>query len=159
MNLTQDLKLTTQLIFDKNRLECTQLHAAPESAEYAAFTFKINEKYVHYREAKITPTKIGQFVTFWKRDKNGITASFDVSDDLDFAIISVRKETQWGLFIFTKKILHEHGILSDENRDGKRGFRVYPPWDIAENKQAIKTQIWQSKHFFDVNSPDFGILQ
>jgi hypothetical protein len=109
--------------------------------------------------SKITPTKIGQFVTFWKRDKNGITASFDVSDDLDFAIISVRKETQWGLFIFTNKVLQEQGILSDVNRDGKRGFRVYPPWDVAENKQAKKTQEWQLRCFFDSNSTDFSFLQ
>jgi hypothetical protein len=45
--------------------------------------------------------------------------------------------------------LQEKGILSDDNKEGKRGFRVYPPWDIAINKQAKQTQEWQLKYFLE----------
>lgn len=36
--------------------------AEAESAEYQAYRFKINGQSVCYRQAKITPTKVGQFV-------------------------------------------------------------------------------------------------
>jgi hypothetical protein len=52
-------------------------------------------------------------------------------------------------FIFPKSVLHQKGVLADDEKDGKRGFRVYPPWDIAENKQAKQTQEWQSKYFLE----------
>ena len=40
-------------------------------------------------------------------------------------------------------------ILSTKFKEGKRGFRVYPKWTITENKQAEKTQIWQTNYFLD----------
>jgi hypothetical protein len=42
-----------------------------ESLEYAACSFKLNSMSVKFRVAKITPTKIGQFVTLWKRVSKG----------------------------------------------------------------------------------------
>ena len=52
---------------------------------------------------------------------------------------------------FPKKILYEQGILSDKNNEGKRGFRVYPPWDeITTNNQAKDTQTWQLKYFLEI---------
>ena len=46
-------------------------------------------------------------------------------------------------------ILIKNQILSTNLKDGKRGFRVYPNWDIPQNKQATKTQNWQSQFFID----------
>ncbi|RYE38879.1 MAG: MepB domain containing protein, partial [Sphingobacteriales bacterium] len=40
-----------------------------------------------------------------------------------------------------------HDILSGNGKNGKRGFRVYPPWDLTENSQARKTQQWQLEYF------------
>ncbi len=42
-----------------------------ESQEYGASTFEMNNKIIKFRVAKITPTKVGQFVTFWKRIADG----------------------------------------------------------------------------------------
>jgi hypothetical protein len=39
--------------------------------------------------------------------------------------------------------LADKGIITKNGKEGKRGIRVYPPWDIATNKQAEKTQRWQ----------------
>ena len=40
-------------------------------------------------------------------------------------------------------------ILTSKNGEGKRGIRVYPTWNIAKNKQAIKTQSWQTNYFLE----------
>jgi MepB protein len=40
----------------------------------------LNGLRVQYRVAKITPTKVGQFVTLWKRVGRGPIQPFDLSD-------------------------------------------------------------------------------
>ena len=105
-------------------------------------------KKMHFREAKITPKKIGQFVTFWQRDLvTGKIKPFDVSDDFDLLAVSVSDKGKVGHFIFSKEVLLKENIISKEGKGGKRAMRVYPPWDKAENKQAIATQKWQLRCF------------
>ena len=41
-------------------------------------------------------------------------------------------------------------IISTSKKEGKRGFRVYPPWDTATNKQAVKTQQWQLDYYYEI---------
>lgn len=101
--------------------------------------------------SKITPTKTGQFVTLWKRNSNGITEPLDSIDPFDFVIIAARFDNHFGLFIFPKHVLATQGIITHQDKSGKRGFRVYPPWDKAVNKQAMKTQEWQCEYFFVVD--------
>jgi len=62
----------TKLVFEKVDLELAHLQKEEESDEYSAFRFSLNNKKICYREAKITPTKTGQFVTLWKRNVSGI---------------------------------------------------------------------------------------
>ncbi|MDQ6531904.1 MepB family protein [Flavobacterium sp. LHD-85] len=144
-----DLLLSKENIFDKADLQITSLQKENESEEYSAFRFQINHKNICYREAKITPTKTGQFVTLWKRNLSGIIEPFDYSDNIDFVIVTVRKDQNWGQFIFPKKILVEKGIFSTQNKEGIRATRVYPPWDETTSKQAQKTQKWQLDYFFN----------
>ncbi len=118
-----------------------------ESLEYSACQFQIQSTLIHFRSGKITPTKIGQFVTFWKRNVNGITQPYDLKDSFDNLIVYVKTSTHRGFFNFPKKSLLEHGILTSVVAEGKRGFRVYPAWDKADNVQAKKTQSWQLKYF------------
>ena len=68
-------------------------------------------------------------------------------DDFDLLVINVKKDSLFGQFIFSKEILLKQDIISGVNKKGKRGFRVYPDWDIAMSKQAIKTQKWQLSYF------------
>jgi hypothetical protein len=150
--MQNNLFLAQTHLYEKCDLTLTDFEKEAESEEYAAATFMLNDFKIRYRAAKITPTKIGQFVTLWKRNSEGITAPFHIADGLDFAIISVQKDDNLGQFIFPKTILHEKGILADQKKDGKRGFRVYPPWDIAENKQAKQTQVWQLQYFFEISA-------
>jgi hypothetical protein len=152
MNFTTapaDLSLSKEIVYDKAELLITSVEKESESDEYSAYRFLLNNKNICYREAKITPTKTGQFVTLWKRNQTGTIEPFDYSDAIDFVIVNVRKEQNWGQFIFPKKALLEKGIFSTQNKEGIRATRVYPPWDETTSKQAQKTQKWQLDYFFN----------
>jgi len=152
MNFTTapaDLSLSKEIVYDKTELLITSVEKESESDEYSAYRFLLNHKNICYREAKITPTKTGQFVTLWKRNQTGTIEPFDYSDAIDFVIVNVRKDQNWGQFIFPKKTLLEKGIFSTQNKEGIRATRVYPPWDETTSKQAQKTQKWQLDYFFN----------
>jgi hypothetical protein len=148
----KDLKIVKELVYDKCGFELKDLKINAESVEYGACSFTLNGKVIQHRVSKITPTKTGQFVTIWKRNKEGITEPFDISDDLDFIIITSKSGGNFGQFIFPKSVLAEKGIISKIGKEGKRGIRVYPPWDVVTNKQAEKTQNWQIKYFFTIKN-------
>lgn len=145
-----EIEVIKEMIFKACNLELTNIAEELESREYAAHSFQLDKKTVKFRIAKITPTKTGQFVTIWKRNEKGITCPYDITDNFDFFIIATRKETNLGIFIFPKDVLLENKIISNNKREGKRGIRVYPSWDITTNKQAIKTQHWQLQYFLDI---------
>lgn len=139
-------------VYSKCSLEISNFKLALESKEYYACQFELNGKTILSRNAKITPKKIGQFVTFWKRNNNGIIEPFNEIDSFDFYVVHARNEDRLGQFVFPKSILIKKGILSTKLNEGKRAFRVYPLWDVAKNKQAIQSQTWQLKYFYEVNA-------
>ncbi len=146
-------KFLEKLLYDYFKYKITNLIINKESNEYGACLFNLNGIKFLYRNAKITPTKIGQFVTVWKRSDNKITIPYSLNDALDYYIISVQKDAFMGYFIFPINILHTNGIVSDLNGNGgRRGFRVYPIWDKPDNKQAEKTQKWQISYFLDCSN-------
>ncbi len=147
------LMFAKEVVYDCYDFDCTQPKEEAESADYSAYRFYLNEKHICYREAKITPTKTGQFVTLWKRNIFGIIEPFDDSDDIDFVVIGVTNDFQFGQFIFPKSALLEKGIFSTKTNEGKRAIRVYPPWDETTNAQAQKTQQWQLDYYFEI-APD-----
>ncbi|MBB2144353.1 MepB family protein [Pedobacter sp. LMG 31464] len=152
MNINNSLFLAKTLVYDKCGFDFSELKIEKESVEYDACRFKLNGKSIIHRTAKITPTKIGQFVTIWKRNINEQTEPFHIDDDFDLIIISTKNQDLFGQFIFPKSILLEKGVISDSKKQGKRGIRVYPPWDITTNKQAQKTQQWQLDYFIEISS-------
>ena len=145
-----DLQLAEKLLYNECGFQLQKLVWNSESTNYGACSFELNNKLIQYRVANITPTKIGQFVAIWKRNKEGITAPFDVSDSLDFLIISVRDSENFGQFVFPKSVLVSKGIISQNTKGGKRGIRVYAPWDKPTSKQAIQTQAWQVPFFVEI---------
>nr|WP_245667228.1 MepB family protein [Leptospira tipperaryensis] len=132
-------------------LEPTNLFVEKESAEYGACRFDLMDRKIVFRIAKITPTKAGQFVTLWKRKKGGPIEPYHIRDDIDYYMISANIQNRSGQFIFPKEVLNEKGILAGK-KAGKRGFRVYPPWDVSLNKQAQGTQAWQLNYFMENDS-------
>lgn len=121
-----------------------------ESKEYGACRFEMNNKMIAFRVAKITPTKIGQFVTLWKRLGDGPIMPYDLTDEIDLFVVVALKESNFGQFIFPKDLLWQKGFVSKNGKGGKRAMRIYPPWDIPESAQAKKTQSWQLPYFVEI---------
>lgn len=145
--MQSDLLLALK-IYQQQGYNCSISVSEKESKAYGAYDFTLKNHKIKYRIAKTTPTKAGQFVTLWKRINNGPIQPFDSKDEVDFFIISVRKEGQFGQFVFPKSVLMEKGIVTNL-KEGKRAFRVYLPWEENLNKQAQKTQRWQLNYFID----------
>lgn len=140
------------MVYDQCNFDFKNPKLNVESSEYAACTFELDGKKIQHRVSKITPTKNGQFVTIWKRNQDGITEPLDINDEIDFIIITARSGENLGQFIFPKSVLSEKGIITKNGKSGKRGIRVYPPWDKPESKQAEKTQNWQLDYFLTIKT-------
>lgn len=152
-----DLLLAEELVYKPSGLIFQNLKAEDESADYGASEFTINNLSIKFRVGKITPTKVGQFVTFWKRIGKGPILPYEFNDSFDFLVISVRAGNHLGQFVFPKTVLCEKGIVSCNEKEGKRAMRVYPPWDKAENSQAKKTQAWQLEYFIKFSEDNFDL--
>lgn len=132
-----------------NKLKVENFKEHKEASEYSGCEYSINGFKFIQRTAKLTPKKVGQFVTLWKRNDQGITAPIDESDKVDFLVIICHQEDQVGHFLFPKEVLQNKGIISNhkESIEGKRGFRIYPLWDMPTSKQAVLTKNWQIDYF------------
>jgi hypothetical protein len=138
------------VFFAPHHLELSKYTEDAESKAYEGCSFIVGQKTVIYRKAKQTPKKVGQFVTFWKREGTA---------PIDYYIIYASNETETGVFVFTKDRLRDKAIVSTAHKEGKRGFRVYPHWDVPMSKQALATQKWQVPHFYKLdNASDLNKL-
>ncbi|TRX36699.1 MepB family protein [Flavobacterium restrictum] len=147
---------TKKILFDSCGFELSNVVVEKESSDYGAHRLGVNGLKIVLRQAKITPTKTGQFVTLWKRKtKKSPIEPFEISDDIDLFVINVKTKSNFGQFVFPKAVLVEKGIVSHK-KEGKRAIRVYTIWDLVENKQAQKTQKWQLDYFLEI--PITGIL-
>lgn len=155
VGIDNDLCLLQQQVYDVYGMQYSSPVFEAESVEYSACRFTVIDLRVAYRAAKITPIKTGQFVTLWKRNPNGPIEPFDITDPLDIVIIAVRQKEKLGQFVFPVAILNAKGIISGNDKEGKRAFRVYPPWDTPINKQAKATQNWQLEFYFEILPLDF----
>ena len=153
-NLTSTLKFIKEQLYDKCGLRFKNLKAHLESADYGACSFQLNGKRVEHRLSKITPTKTGQFVTLWKRNSLGKTEPFAISDGIDFVVITSKSGSKAGQFIFPVAVLAEKGIISQKDKKGKLGIRVYPCWDRPTSRQAQATQNWQTNFFVTIEQDD-----
>ncbi|GGR15607.1 MepB family protein [Streptomyces netropsis] len=145
-----DLLAAKTLVYDPSGFSCSDPVPEAESAEYAAHEFTLDGRSVRFRVAKTTPTKVGQFVTVWKRSAGGPIQPFDAADPVDLFVVSARDGDRFGQFVFPREVLRERGIVSTEGAGGKRAFRVYPPWVTTTNRQAGSTQKWQTEYFLPV---------
>ena len=127
-----------------------------ESAEYGACRLGLAGLSVAFRVAKTTPTKIGQFVTIWKRPTpDAEIAPLDGADGVDVVVVSVAgggHSGQHGQFVFDRAVLLAKGVMSRDGVGGKRALRVYPPWTRPVAKDAIRTQQWQLRHFLPLRA-------
>ncbi|MFE3289569.1 MepB family protein [Rhodococcus sp. NPDC059234] len=145
-----DLLAAKTRLYDPCGFVCSQLVPEPEGAAYGAYEFALDGRSVRYRVAKTTPTKVGQFVTLWKRPGPGPIAPFDAADPVDLFVVSCRDGDHFGQFVFSREVLRERGVLSRAGAGGKRAIRVYPPWVTTSSRQAGATQTWQLEHFLPI---------
>lgn len=139
-------------VYEKCGLKISDFLLEEESKEYNACRFQLNGQKIISRNSKITPKKVGQFVTFWQRNLKGIIEPLEATEHFSFYVVNVRTKTEFGQFVFPKAILIKKGIISTAKKEGKRAFRVYPKWDIPKSKQAEQTQKWQSNYFYQIDT-------
>lgn len=137
-------------VYNPSNLAISKLQIDAESKEYDACRYQLNGFKIISRTAKRTPKKVGQFVTFWKRNAAGPIEPFEENDEFDFFVVNVHCEEKSGQFVFPKSILIQKGIISTDKKEGKRAFRVYPSWDVVESKQATQSQKWQLEYFEEI---------
>jgi hypothetical protein len=161
----QMLDTACEMLYKPAGLKLTsQIKKEAESAQYSAHRFGLNGENVAYRVAKTTPTKIGQFVTIWKRaHPQSPIKPFDRSDQLSFVVITVHNKEEQGQFVFNKDVLLSRGIMSDGIKKGKLAIRVYPPWSEPTSSQAKRTQNWQLPYYLPVlkegNASNLGLVR
>lgn len=87
-----ELEQLQNSIFSKLNLIISRLQPDSECEEYFGHSFQLNQFSIKFRKAKITPKKIGQFVTLWKRNpESKQTEPFTSEDLLIFTLSSVIK--------------------------------------------------------------------
>jgi len=150
VGIHSDLLAINKFVFTPCGFKGSELQIEPQNAKYGAYIFKLDNVYVRFRVSKITPTKVGQFVTLWERIGDGPIQPYDISDPVDLFIITTRKDNNFGQFIFPKSVLCDQDIVSNLGKGGKRGIRVYPPWDKPTSRLAQKTQKWQQQYFLEI---------
>ena len=139
-------------VYEPCGLKMAHFKMEKEGKDYYSCQFELNGHPIICRNAKVTPIKVGQFVTFWKRNSNGVIEPFLETDSISFFVVNVKTENRIGQFVFPKAVLIKKGILASAKKKGKLSFRVYPKWDEAVVKQAKAAQKWQLDYFYEINS-------
>lgn len=142
------------IIYKPNELIITNLKEEQQNAEYAGCLFYLNYKSIRFRISKITPNKIGQFVSFWEKDDNMQNQAFSYDAAPDLLVITCIDDNKLGQFIFPKEIILKEKILKTQSQKGKMAMRIYPLWDTPVSNQAKKSQMWQLQYFVDLSDPN-----
>lgn len=147
------LNIISKKIFEPNHLMVSAVQEE-QNSKYGAGIFQLASKTVRFRVAKTTPTKSGQFVAFWEKNKQNENQPFAYETAPDLLAITTFTETgHFGQFIFPKEVLLRQNILKSHTTKGKMAIRVYPAWDQPASKIALKTQRWQLPYFLDLSDP------
>lgn len=149
------LKYINKMIYEPNHLKVKSVQEEKQNAKYAGGTFELASQSVRFRVANPTPTKLGQFVAFWKKDENKKNRPYLLEETYDLLVITTFKnEYEFGQFVFPKEVLLKQNIVRSDATKGKMAIRVYPSWDQPTSKQAMQTQEWQLPYFIDLSQPN-----
>ncbi|GAA5230135.1 MepB family protein [Arthrobacter cryoconiti] len=146
------LQAMARTVWEPAGLSWAEVHAEPEGSEYCAHTLALNGRLTLFRRAKTTPTKLGQFVTLWKRSAQGPIRPFDMDDGVASFVIQSRIGDGLGQFVFPFDTLARHDVVSVAGKGGKRAMRVYPPDVQTVSVTARRTQKWQCEYFLPLDA-------
>ncbi len=150
-NFNDIIQNLNNIVYKPNNLMITNLKEEKQNSEYAGALFHLNNKTIRFRVSKITPNKIGQFVSFWEKNENMQNQAFSYDSVPDLLVITCIDDNKLGQFIFPKDILLKEKILKTQSQKGKMAMRIYPIWDIPVSNQAKKSQMWQLQYFVDLS--------
>lgn len=102
--LHPDLLATKDLIYKLLNFRCSIPQAEVDNAEYGPCQFTLEERRIKFRVAKVTPTKMGQFVTLYKRVGKQPIQPYEALDPFDILVISTHGEF-FGQFVMPKSVL------------------------------------------------------
>ncbi|MFJ7737656.1 MepB family protein [Lysinibacillus sp. NPDC097287] len=146
------LTYVNEMFYEPNQLTIKNILEETQNSDYGAGIFQLNSKSVRFRVAKITPTKIGQFVAFWEKDEADKNQAFSYDNATDLLVINTFDgNDNYGQFVFPKEVLLKQNILKTAKTKGKMAIRVYPSWVTPTSKQAIATQKWQLPYFINID--------
>ncbi|MGG3670797.1 MepB family protein [Bacillus nitratireducens] len=145
------VKKLDKMIYKPNNLFITNQKEEKQNSEYAGGIFQLNNRSIRFRVSKITPNKIGQFVSFWEKDASMRNQAFSYDSAPNLLVITCIADNKLGQFIFPKEILLKEKILKTQNQKGKMAMRVYSIWDKPVSNQAKKSQQWQLQYFVDLS--------
>lgn len=155
MNIfSKTLTYVNEIFYEPNHFTIKAIREETQNSDYGAGLFQLNSKSVRFRVAKVTPTKIGQFVAFWEKDLDSNNQAFSYENATDLLVINTfsNDNQSFGQFVFPKAVLVKQNILKTATVKGKMAIRVYPSWDTPTSKQAIATQKWQLPYFVVMNN-------
>lgn len=105
-NFQEALRYMNQTIYEPKQITVESIQEEKQNAEYGAGVFRLSSKTVRFRVAKITPTKIGQFVAFWEKDNNNKNRPFLFEEAPELLVVTTFKNNnEFGQFVFPKDIL------------------------------------------------------
>ncbi|MED5018474.1 MepB family protein [Paenibacillus chibensis] len=151
-NFYKALTYINETIYEPNGITINSIREEAQNSDYGAGVFQLNAKSVRFRVAKITPTKIGQFVAFWEKDLDNKNQAFSYETATDLLVINAFTHNNFGQFVFPKEVLVKQKILKTATTKGKMAMRIYPRWDTPTSKEAIATQKWQTPYFVAVDN-------
>src|SRR5699024_2985894 len=109
------LHYVNRMIYEPNDLIVKSVQEEKQNSKYGAGTFQLSSRTVRFRVANLTPTKAGQFVAFWEKDRNDKNQPYLYEEAPDlFIITTFKNENEFGQFIFSKEVLLERGILKSD---------------------------------------------
>ena len=74
--MTEIIQKFEDFVLKSMNLSISKLEKDAECDEYIGYNFNVKEFSIKFRKAKITPKKVGQFVTLWKRNTAKQTEPF-----------------------------------------------------------------------------------
>ncbi len=147
------LTFVNEKMYEPTKLKIKCIEEEKQNYKYGAGRFELSGRTVRFRVAHTTPTKIGQFVAMWEKDKANKNQAFPEKEAPDLLVITTLKnEREWGQFVFPKEVLLKQQILKTDQIKGRMGIRVYPSWDNPTSIQAKQTQKWQLAYFIHMDN-------